>query len=87
MPSNRVRRTRGPIKPLSDGERHLLLTGKPYPARGKGWPDGSSWVRPYMLAAPAGMEELRSLWSAHRAALLAGWTGKVLPWAARAFGG
>ena len=87
MPSNRTRRTRGAIKPLSDGEKHLLITGRPYPARGRGWPDGSSWVRPFMLASPAGIDELRALWISHKNTLLTGWTGKVLPWAARAFGG
>ena len=85
MPSNRTKRTRGRITPLTDGERHLLLTGRPYPAKGKKWPDGSSWLRPFMLISPAGREELRALWKTHRDELMQTWTGKRKPWAAREF--
>lgn len=85
MPSNRSRRPRGPRHPLTEGERHLLLTGNPYPAKGS-WRDlGESWMRPFTLCSPAGLEELRSMWTLHRAEIMSTWTGKGLPWAAKEF--
>ena len=85
MPSNRTRRTRGKITPLTDGEKHLLLTGDCCLPGKKGWPDGSSWVRPFTLVSPAGRDELRALWKTHRNELMRTWTGKRKPWAAREF--
>jgi len=71
---------------LTQGERHLLLTGRPYPDGGGSWKDqGEPWVRPFMLSSPAGRPELQRLWIQHREEIMAEWTGKGLPWAARIF--
>lgn len=85
MPTNRARKTRKKTGPLTDGERSVLLYGRPYPKKGKAWPDGSSWVRPYMLVSPGGQDDLEELWRAHKDELLAAWTGPGLPWALREF--
>jgi hypothetical protein len=74
--------------PLTDGERHLLLTGECCLAKNKPWADGSSWLRPFMLSSPGGRDELRTLWLRRRAELLQEWRQqkrKGLPWAAKEF--
>ena len=75
------RKSKKMCHPLTDGELHLLLTGRPYPDRGKSWPDGSSWFRPFMLSSPAGRDELRVLWLRHKDSILQDWKGPGEPWA------
>jgi hypothetical protein len=66
-------------------ERHLLETGHPYPPKGSWKDQGLPWVRPFILASPAGRDELRALWLAYRDEILSGWKGKKKPWAATEF--
>jgi hypothetical protein len=88
MPTNRQRRTRAHVGGLTPPERTLLLTGKCWPPRGS-WKDaGESWLRPFVLASPAGRKELIALWLRHRDELLEEWRRtkrRGLPWAARQF--
>ncbi len=71
---------------LTDGERHLLLTGECWPRVGREWPDGSSWLRPYILVSPAGHDELLALWLLHREHLLREWgSRRGKPWASTQF--
>ncbi len=73
---------------LTDGERHLLLTGRPYPDGSKTWPDGSNKFWPFILCSPGGRHLLRDLWVRHRDELLSEWKAsgrRGLPWAARQF--
>lgn len=75
---------------LLESERHLLLTGEctPDPEKHgiKDWRDiGEGWVRPFMLASPAGREELRTLWNRHRDEILKVWKGPGRPWAQTQF--
>ena len=89
MPTNRTRRTRKlQVDGLTRPEKHLLLTGKPFPPSGS-WTDyGEKWLRPHLLILPYGRAELRALWLAYRDELLKEWkkSGKPgLPWAAEVF--
>ena len=75
---------------LTDGERHLLLTGRPYLDGKKPWADGSNKFWPFILCSPGGRHLLRDLWVRHRDELLAEWkaTGRRgRPWAAKEFDG
>ncbi|MBA4389981.1 MAG: hypothetical protein C0399_03485 [Syntrophus sp. (in: bacteria)] len=84
MPSNRTKRTRGPRSPLTEPERHLLLTGDPCLKPGR----YTGWVRPFMLVSPAGREELRTLWMQHENEILQQQKSdkkKGLPWASKEF--
>lgn len=90
MPTTRTRRTREARPGLTAPEKHLLLTGKPYPPKGS-WTDyGEKWLRPHLLLHrhPHFQAELRALWLLHREELLAEWKeqGKEgLPWAEKKF--
>lgn len=93
MPTNRTRKTRGrKIPGLLESERHFLLTGEctPDPKKHgiKDWRDiGEGWVRPFMLASPAGRDELRALWLRHKDNILQDWKGPGRPWAQKEFEG
>ena len=88
MPTNRTRKTRGrKIPGLLESERHLLLTGRPYPDKGD-WRDiGEGWLRPFMLCSPAGREELQALWLRHKDGIMKNWKSTGRPWAETEFEG
>lgn len=81
------RKSKNMRHPLTDGELHLLLTGRPYPDKAGNWPDGSSWLRPFILCSPAGRDELRALWLRHKDSILQDWKGPGRPWAQTEFEG
>lgn len=91
MPTNRTRKTRGrKIPGLLESERHLLLTGEctPDPEKHgiKDWRDiGEGWVRPFMLASPAGRDELQALWLRHKDGIMKNWKSTGRPWAEKEF--
>ena len=80
-----MKQLRSKAQTLTQGERHLLLTGCPYPEKGS-WKDyNEPWVRPFTLASPAGRSELKALWLLHREEIMETWKGKGQPWAAKQF--
>jgi hypothetical protein len=87
MPTNRKRKFRVLKHPLTRGERHLLETGNPYPPKGSWKEHNESWLRPFILASPAGRDELKKLWMQNKNELKADWQGPGLPWAAMEFDG
>ena len=81
-------KTRGKAQPLTLPEKHLLLTGKCWPLKGTWRDQGESNFRAFTLISPAGRDELRALWEAHRDELMHEWTEsgrKGSPWAASEF--
>lgn len=85
MPRKPLRTTKSRRGALTRPEKHLLLTGRPYPPKGN-WGDyGEKKFRAFFLSSPACRSELKQLWQAHREQLLSEWTGPGLPWAAKEF--
>lgn len=71
---------------ITDGEKYLLFTGECCLPNRKKWADGSSWVRPFILASPGGRDQLMQLWERNKGELMSEWKAqgkRGQPWIVR----